>query len=65
MSRTYKDKPWKLGGNNHKWRIVANHGAHGKFTRQMRRAARRDLNAQVKAGQEPHRKSKHNYEYFD
>ncbi len=65
MSRARKDKPWRLGGNNHKWWIAANHGAHGKFARQMRRAARRDFDAQVKIDEKPHRKSKYNYEYFD
>lgn len=65
MSRTHKDKPWRLGGNKHKWWIAANHGAHGKFTRQMRRAARRCSNAQVRQGETPYRKSKFNYEYFD
>ena len=32
MSRTLKDRPWRLGGDRHKWVIVADHGAHGKFT---------------------------------
>lgn len=31
MSRTYKDKPYSLGGSRHKWYIADNHNIHGKL----------------------------------
>ena len=43
MSRTYKDRPWRLGGDRHKWFTVSNHGSHGSFTRMCRRLVRRSL----------------------
>ncbi len=66
MSRTKKDRPWRLGGDRHKWHIVANHGAHGKFTTAMRRLRRREEMALLASGEErmpP--KSRWRYEYFD
>lgn len=29
MSRTYKDKPYSLGGSRHKWYTADNHNSHG------------------------------------
>lgn len=66
MSRTLKDRPWRLGGDRHKWVIVANHGAHGKFTTEMRRARRREENQLLADGEKRMpRKSRWRYMYFD
>lgn len=66
MSRTLKDRPWRLGGDRHKWVIVANHGAHGKFTTEMRRARRREEKQLLAGGEERMpRKSRWRYMYFD
>ncbi|MDO5358724.1 MAG: hypothetical protein Q4E80_05010 [Slackia faecicanis] len=66
MSRTRKDRPWRLGGDRHKWVTAANHGAHGKFTAMMRRKRRREENLLVRSGEErPSPRSRWRYEYFD
>ncbi len=64
MSRTYKDKPYSLGGSRHKWYTADNHNSHGKFTRLMSRLARRELDRSVSNG-ELIKKSKFGYYYFD
>lgn len=48
MSRTWKDRPYSLGGDRHKWCIVSNHGSHGKFTKLMRRLRRAFLKREVR-----------------
>ena len=65
MSRTYKDRPWRLGGNRHRWFIVANHGAHGKFTRLMRRRRRAEEREELSRNGEVPPRSRWRYEYFD
>lgn len=66
MSRTYKDKPYHLGGQRHKYYVVNNHGSHGKFTKEMRRKTRSDLKNQLlKHGDLIVIKSKYQTEYFD
>jgi len=65
MSRTYKDRPYHLGGNRHKWYVVSNHGSHGKFTREMRRAVRADLKNQFVRSEDLITKSKYRHLYFD
>lgn len=65
MSRTFKDKPYHLGGNQHKYCVVNNHGSHGKFTKEMRKATRADLKNKFSRDGELVHKSKHQYEYFD
>jgi len=65
MSRTYKDRPYKLGGDRHKYYCVSNHGSHGKFTRLMRRLARKDLNRQLQQTGDLISKSHYQKEYYD
>lgn len=65
MSRTYKDRPYKLGGDRHKYYCVSNHGSHGKFTRLMRRLARKDLNRQLQQTGDLISKSRYQKEYYD
>lgn len=43
MSRTYKDRPYSLGGHRTKYFCVNNHGSHGRFTRECRVHERRYL----------------------
>lgn len=66
MSRTEKDKPWRCGGNRHKWVIASRTGNHGRFTRRMRRrrryAEKRELQI---TGERPSTKSKLRYVWFD
>lgn len=66
MSRTHKDKPYRLGGDRHRWYCCDNHGSHGKFTRLMSRLARRDLNRSFLDDPDSAvSKSRREYEYFD
>lgn len=65
MARTFKDRPWRLGGDRHKYVIVANHGRHGKFTTSMRRARRREEKQLLNYGGDVPPKSKFRYLYFD
>ena len=65
MSRTWKDKPYHLGGQKHKYYVVNNHGSHGKWTKEMRRKVRNDLKSQCLRFQDLIKKSKYRYEYFD
>lgn len=65
MSRTYKDRPYKLGGDRHKYYCISNHGSHGKFTRLMRRLARKDLNRQLQQTGDLISKSRYQKEYYD
>lgn len=65
MSRTYKDRPYKLGGDRHKYYCVNNHSSHGKFTRLMRRLARKDLNRQLQQTGDLISKSRYQKEYYD
>lgn len=66
MSRTWKDRPYRLGGKRRKWFIVGNHWTHGRFTKLMRRLARRDLGRAFKADPDSApRRSKHQKQYFD
>lgn len=65
MSRTYKDRPYKLGGDRHKYYCISNHGSHGKFTRLMRRLARKDLNRQLQQTGDLIFKSRYQKEYYD
>lgn len=66
MSRTWKDMPRRLGGNQHRYFCVNSHGSHGKFTRLMRRLARRFFDREVR--RDPETAEKRNYHekmYFD
>ena len=63
MSRTYKDKPYHLGGQRHKYYCSPN--GHAAFTRFARRQARHDLNRQFKSTGELILKSRWDYIYFD
>ncbi len=66
MSRTHKDRPWRLGGDRHKWMTAANHRAHSKFTAAMRRKRRRKESPLVRNGEEkPSPRSRWRHEYFD
>lgn len=65
MSRTYKDRPYRLGGDRHKYNCVNNHGSHGKFTRLMRRLARKDLNRKFQQTGDLIPKSPYQKEYYD
>ena len=65
MSRTYKDRPYKLGGDRHRYNCVSNHNSHGKFTRLMRRLARKDLNRQLQQTGDLISKSHYQKEYYD
>lgn len=65
MSRTYKDKPYSLGGSRHKWYIADNLNSHGKFTRLMSRLARRELDRSVFTNGKLIKKSKFSYYYSD
>lgn len=66
MSRTCKDRPWRLGGDRHAWVTTSNHGAHAKFTAAMRRKRRREENLMVKMGEEKlSPRSRWRYKYFD
>lgn len=66
MSRTWKDRPWRLGGNRHRYYCVSNHGSHGKFTRLMRRLTRAFLKRSLQS--DPDLAEKRSYRermYFD
>lgn len=65
MSRTFKDKPYHLGGQRHKYVVVNNHGSHGKWTKEKRQATRADLKRQFERTGELITKSKYQKEYFD
>lgn len=65
MGKTWKDRPWRLGGNRHKWYIASHHGEHGKFTRLMRRRRRHEEALYLKDHGEVPRRSRFRYEYFD
>lgn len=59
MSRTRKDRGW-----NHPYHAGDDKG-HGKFRRLCRRLARREFKRALDRGEEPPRKSRWNYEYYD
>lgn len=66
MSRTWKDRPYRLGGDRHRWYCVDNHGSHGKFTTLMRRLTRRFLKQELDRDPDSAaKKSPHQKEYFD
>lgn len=66
MSRTWKDKPWRLGGNRHRYYCVSNHGSHGKFTRLMRRLTRAFLKREVwRDPDSAQEKSHYQKDYYD
>lgn len=66
MSRTWKDKPYRLGGDRHKYFCVNNHGSHGKFTRLMRRLTRAFLRQEMQRDPDSAAKrSPWQKEYFD
>lgn len=63
MSRTFKDKPYRLGGQRHPYYCTDDR--HAAFTRQCRRRARRRANMQLHTGIEPPPKYPCQYEYWD
>lgn len=63
MSNTYKDKPLRLGGHQHKY--CCSSKSHGQWTRDMRRQARRDLDRQLKRTGELITKSRWQYAFYD
>lgn len=63
MSNTYKDKPERLGGQKHKYCCGSKN--HGRFTRDMRRQTRHDLNRQFARTGELITKSRWQYAYYD
>ena len=66
MSRTWKDRPWRLGGNRHRYYCVSNHGSHGKFTRLMRKLTRAFLRQEMQRDPDSAAKrSPWQKEYFD
>lgn len=66
MSRTWKDRPWRLGGSQHRYFCVNNHGSHGKFTRLMRRLTRAFLKREVRMDPDSaQEKSPYQKEYYD
>lgn len=66
MSRTWKDKPYRLGGDRHKYFCVSNHGSHGKFTKLMRRLTRAFLRREmIRDPDSAAKKSYRQKEYFD
>lgn len=66
MSRTHKDRPWRLGGDRHKWFCTDNHGQHGRFTKIMSRLARRELDREFRDDPDcAPKKSKWWHMYFD
>lgn len=48
MSRTFKDRPYRLGEKRHRWLCVQRHYSHGKFTKLMRRLARAYLSREFR-----------------
>ena len=67
MSRTWKDRPYRLGGNRHgRYCCVSNHGSHGKFTRLMRRLTRAFLKREVRMDPDSaQEKSHYQKDYYD
>lgn len=65
MSRTYKDRPYRLGGKQHRYICCNCHGAHGKFTRLMRRLRRRAEMRELRMNGDVPPKTYHRYMYFD
>lgn len=66
MSRTFKDRPYKYGGDRHKYFCCNNHGSHGKFVRLMSRLRRRHLQRSMQADPDMAEKRSHwRYLYFD
>lgn len=66
MSRTWKDRPYRLGGKRHKYYIANSHGSHGKFTRLMRRLTRAFLKREVRMDPDSaQEKSHYQKDYYD
>lgn len=66
MSRTLKDRPYRLGGDRHRYVIADCHNQHGKFKRLMSRLARRELGREFKKDMDgAPKKSKWMWFYFD
>ena len=63
MSRTDKDKPYRLGGKRTQYWCSL--GGHAEFTRQCRRRARLKAKAQLRKGIEPEPRYPVEEEYFD
>lgn len=63
MSRTYKDRPFRLGGNRHPY--FTSESAHAWFTRNCRRVARAKARNDLRNGREPQPVYPVEREYFD
>ena len=63
MSRTYKDAPYELGGQRHKYAVGETH--HAWFTRHCRRVARKLAKRALKKGEEPQPVYPVQRSYFD
>lgn len=65
MSRTRKDRPWRLGGQRHRYYVSGEHGQHARFKRAMKRMRRRYCDRWVMRHDDVPGKSWHQYMYFD
>lgn len=63
MSRTFKDRPYRLGGQKHPYYVAPD--GHAEFTRQCRRQARAQAKAALRSGVEPEPRYPGMYAYFD
>lgn len=63
MSRTHKDLPWELGGDQHKYATSPTN--HSWFTRMIRRRARALAKSALRTGREPEPKYPVEHEYYD
>lgn len=63
VSRTTKDRPYRLGGQRRKYYISEKH--HAQFTRDCRRRARAQASQAIRTGKEPEPRYPVEKEYYD
>lgn len=65
MSRTWKDRPYRLGGSRHRWLCCDSGRTHAQFVRIMSRLRRRAEMESLRRHGEVPKRTRHRYKYFD